>query len=36
MTKPNMHPDTVAAQANGVIDEATGALVPPVHVATTF
>jgi cystathionine gamma-synthase len=36
MTKPNMHPDTIAAQANGAIDEATGAIVPPVHVATTF
>jgi cystathionine gamma-synthase len=29
-------PETIAAQAGGVGDQATGALVPPVHVATTF
>ncbi len=29
-------PETVAAQAGGEIDEQTGAIVPPVHVATTF
>jgi len=32
----NLAPETVAAQAAGAIDEATGAVVPPVHVATTF
>ena len=32
----NLAPETVAAQAAGVIDEATGAVVPPVHVATTY
>lgn len=36
MTKPNMHPATIAAQANGAIDEATGAIVPPLHMSTTF
>jgi cystathionine gamma-synthase len=29
-------PETVAAQAGGVVDAATGAVVPPIHVATTF
>jgi cystathionine gamma-synthase len=29
-------PETVAAQALGWVDEATRAVVPPVHVATTF
>lgn len=29
-------PETVAAQAGGAIDAATGALVPPIHIATTF
>ena len=29
-------PETVAAQAGGAIDEATGAIVPPLHLATTF
>jgi cystathionine gamma-synthase len=29
-------PETVAAQAGGAIDEATGAIVPPIHLATTF
>jgi cystathionine gamma-synthase len=32
----NLAPETVAAQAGGGIDEATGAIVPPVHMATTF
>ncbi|HTT82198.1 MAG TPA: PLP-dependent aspartate aminotransferase family protein [Rhizomicrobium sp.] len=30
------HPETVAAQALGWVDEATCAIVPPIHVATTF
>ena len=30
------HPETVAAQALGWVDEATGAIVSPIHVATTF
>ena len=29
-------PETIAAQAGGHIDEATGAIVPPIHLATTF
>jgi cystathionine gamma-synthase len=29
-------PETMAAQAGGAIDETTGALVPPIHLATTF
>ena len=29
-------PETIAAQAGGVIDAGTGAIVPPIHVATTF
>lgn len=29
-------PETIAAQAGGGIDEATGAIVPPIHVATTY
>jgi cystathionine gamma-synthase len=28
--------ETIAAQAGGAIDGATGAIVPPIHVATTF
>jgi cystathionine gamma-synthase len=32
----NLAPETVAAQAAGAIDEETGAIVPPVHMATTF
>jgi cystathionine gamma-synthase len=30
------HPATMAAQALGWIDDATRALIPPVHPATTF
>jgi len=29
-------PETIAAQAGGHDDEATGAVVPPIHVATTY
>jgi len=35
-TTHQIRPDTFAAQAGGQIDETTGAVVPPVHVATTF
>ena len=31
-----LHPATLAAQALGWVDESTKALIPPVHVATTF
>ena len=34
--KGALHPETVAAQALGLIDAATGAVVPPIHPATTF
>jgi cystathionine gamma-synthase len=29
-------PETLAAQAGGAIDETTGAIVPPIHLATTY
>jgi cystathionine gamma-synthase len=32
----DMRPETIAAQALGLIDDATGAIVPPIHTATTF
>jgi cystathionine gamma-synthase len=32
----NLKPATIAAQAGGVIDGETGAVVPPIHVATTY
>jgi len=36
MSRKPAHPATLAAQAMGLIDEATGAVVPPIHTATTF
>jgi cystathionine gamma-synthase len=33
---PPVKPSTYAAQAGGRIDEATGAVVPPIHLATTY
>ncbi len=36
MTAKPLHPATLAAQALGWIDEQTGAVVLPVHTATTF
>ena len=36
MTDTRWSPRTLAAQALGRIDEATRALVPPIHVTTTF
>ncbi|HEX4159587.1 MAG TPA: aminotransferase class I/II-fold pyridoxal phosphate-dependent enzyme, partial [Rhizomicrobium sp.] len=30
------HPETAAAQALGWVDDATCAIVPPIHIATTF
>src|SRR5262249_32699917 len=32
----NVAPETLAAQAGGAIDETTGAVTPPLHLATTF
>ena len=36
MTDRPLAPASIAAQAGGLIDEATRAVVPPVHVAATF
>ena len=33
---PNVRPETYAAQAGGVIEPETGAIVPPLHMATTY
>lgn len=33
---PPVHPETFAAQAGGDIETETGAIVPPVHIATTY
>jgi cystathionine gamma-synthase len=33
---PTLRPETIAAQAGGAGDPRTGAVVPPIHVATTF
>src|SRR3978361_1169634 len=33
---PQWKPRTIAAQALGIVDDATKAVVPPIHVATTF
>lgn len=32
----SLHPETIAAQAGGIADSATGGLVPPIHIASTF
>jgi cystathionine gamma-synthase len=36
MAKSELRAATIAAQAHGTIDEATRAIVPPVHVSTTY
>jgi cystathionine gamma-synthase len=36
MTDKAHHPDTIAAQALGWIDERTRAVIPPLHVSTTY
>jgi cystathionine gamma-synthase len=36
MDPKQAHPDTVAAQALGWVDEATRAITPPIHVSTTY
>jgi cystathionine gamma-synthase len=36
MNPDDTHPDTIAAQALGWIDEATRAVIPPLHVSTTY
>jgi len=32
----DVSPETIAAQAGGALDPRTGALVPPIHIASTF
>ena len=34
--KPQLHPATIAAQAAGAVDPASGGVVPPVQFATTY
>lgn len=34
--RKTLAPDTIAAQAGGDVDAATGAIVPPIHLATTY
>jgi cystathionine gamma-synthase len=34
--KKRLAPETIAAQACGHIDQATGAIIPPIHLATTY
>ena len=36
MNKPNWKPSTIAAQAGGSVDPVTGAIVPPIQMASTF
>lgn len=36
MNPKTTHPDTIAAQALGWVDERTRAITPPVHVSTTY
>jgi len=35
-SKPAQHPDTIAAQALGWVDDATRAVTPPIHVSSTY
>ena len=35
MPKP-LAPETIAAQAGGTVDAQTGAIIPPIHLATTY
>jgi cystathionine gamma-synthase len=36
MNSKNHHPDSIAAQALGWVDERTRAVTPPIHVSTTY
>jgi cystathionine gamma-synthase len=36
MSTTKLHPETIAAHALKAVDETTGAVVPPLHTATTF
>ena len=35
-TKKHLHPDSIAAQALGWVDESTRAITPPLHVSSTY
>jgi cystathionine beta-lyase/cystathionine gamma-synthase len=35
VTKP-ISPETIAAEAGGLVDEMTGSIIPPIHTATTY
>ena len=35
-TTPPLHPETLSAQALGWVDEATRAVIPPIHVSSTY
>jgi hypothetical protein len=34
IVQKTMKPETIAAQAGGIVDEATGAIVPPIHTGS--
>ena len=36
MDAKHLHPDSIAAQGLGWIDEATRAVTPPIHVSSTY
>jgi cystathionine gamma-synthase len=36
MRNNDLKPETLAAQAMGHVDETTGAVTPPIHLATTY
>ena len=36
MDPKNKHPETIAAQALGWVDEQTRAVTPPVHMSSTY
>jgi cystathionine gamma-synthase len=36
MAADRLRPETIVAQAGGLVDEVTGAIIPPIHTATTF
>jgi cystathionine gamma-synthase len=36
LSKPKWQPSTIAAQAGGTVDPVTGAIVPPIQMASTF
>lgn len=35
-TSGDQHPETVAAQGGGAVDPQTGAIIPPIHLTTTY